>query len=170
VKCWWCCCDFDDQPIGAPTKYNEADDTFEVFGCFCSFPCASAYMRNDGRRLLSERLYLLNMLWRRAHERCESGDDGDCVVPAPPREMLDIFGGPLTTGQFKMASARGKHYRLNIAPQLVPVEVIGEDMSQGRRTGLLQTLKHGPVDGAPESCPPKRKKLSVIDQLIVQVK
>ena len=43
ICCWWCChkCDV---PLSLPEKLY--DDTFHVFGCFCSFNCAAAYNVN----------------------------------------------------------------------------------------------------------------------------
>lgn len=169
VKCWWCCNSFDCTPVGAPLKYDEMSDRFDVLGCFCSFPCASAYMRNDQKRLLADKLYLLHMLWERVPD--EEGEDGvegrQGLLPAPPREMLDMFGGPLTVEQFREASGKGKHFRLNVAPQLVPVEMMGEDMTQGRRGGLLQALKQ--AGGSSITSAERKKKTTAIDQLIVPV-
>ncbi|KAI8998443.1 hypothetical protein BC832DRAFT_235717 [Gaertneriomyces semiglobifer] len=52
VHCWWCCGTFDTPPLGAPVSYSQHSDTFEVLGCFYSFACASAFMRNDRRKSL----------------------------------------------------------------------------------------------------------------------
>ena len=170
MKCWWCCTSFDCTPVGAPLSYDETSDTFDVLGCFCSFPCASAYMRNDQKRLLADKLYLLHMLWGRVPDEEDATDGGEAhqgLLPAPPREMLDMFGGPLTVEQFREASGKGKHFRLNVAPQLVPVEMMGEDMTQGRRGGLLQALKQ--AGGPSMSSSERKKKTTAIDQLIVPV-
>lgn len=160
VRCWWCCTEFDNAPIGAPLRYHEETDSFEVIGCFCSFPCASAYMRSDQKKTLNDKLYLLHMLWQRATPGDGTTPAKDVLLPAPPREMLEMFGGPLSEEAFHSASGHGRHFRLNMAPQLVPVEMIGEDMTQGRRGGLLHALKQA------NASPTEKVKTSSIDQLI----
>lgn len=100
-RCWHCCCKLDDQAatIPFPKTYDEKRDTFEVFGSFCSFACVGGYARDRGR----------------THPGRHSGTSifqlyrkmtGSTRPPpiAPPRELLDDFGGPLGLDEFRNLS------------------------------------------------------------------
>jgi hypothetical protein len=157
--CWWCCAPFDSLPVGAPVSYDEASDTFRVVGCFCSFSCASAYMRNDRNGRLANKLYMLEYMYSRGVE------DATALRPAPPREMLKIFGGTLTHEQFRNAANDNKCYRVTQFPQLVPVGMMGEDVAFDGQGTLLQRLRRGNEPGREK----KHDRGAVIGEFISKV-
>jgi hypothetical protein len=157
--CWWCCAPFDSFPVGAPVSYDEASDAFHVIGCFCSFPCASAYMRNDRNARLANKLYMLDYM----HSR--GADDVEPLRPAPPREMLKIFGGTLTHHEFRNAAVENKTYRVTHFPQLVPVGMMGEDIASEGQGTLLQRLRRGNEPGREK----KHERGAVIGEFISKV-
>ena len=64
-------------------------------GYFCSFQCALAWGLDNGHKNIRSLTYLV------AKRNYDS--DGD-VKSAPSRELLQIFGGPMTIEQFRGAS------------------------------------------------------------------
>lgn len=94
--CWWCCypLDFGTIPIPLPIKYCERKQTFKCKGLFCSFECSMAYSFKfkEGSSLL------INYL----HKKMTGINMKDHVLkPAPPREILDNFGGVINITSFR---------------------------------------------------------------------
>ena len=63
ISCWWCTHTFEHLPCYIPTKIT--NDRFNVFGCFCSFNCASSYNLNINDNKIWERYTLLKLLIRK---------------------------------------------------------------------------------------------------------
>ncbi len=125
IHCWWCCHQFQGKPVGLPKKMYGTAECFQSIGCFCSFGCACAYAKND--RELNSSLALLNSVYRYEMKAKRKGDvqEGgnaattERVVPAPPRETLQKFGGQMTIEEFRGTSACGKPWTLLNAPCLL---------------------------------------------------
>ncbi len=93
VACFWCCEVFQGRPCVIPTTIS--DDTWYVYGNFCTPQCASAYLLNEplDTHVRWNRLALLHRLY--------SASCGGRVYPAPHRECLERFGGPMKTEEFR---------------------------------------------------------------------
>jgi hypothetical protein len=91
--CWWCTCNFENPPCFIPEKYN--NDKYFVFGCFCSYNCALAYILKDDEYKVANRVSLIKRLYAELYET------DDPLYPSPPRELLNKFGGPMTTDEYK---------------------------------------------------------------------
>lgn len=95
--CFYCTCDFDNIPIYIP-KF-ELNNTYHVYGCFCSPECACAFLMND--KLIDtnskfERYYLLNFLYCKIYNYTKN------IKPAPsPYYMLDKYYGNLTIQEYR---------------------------------------------------------------------
>jgi hypothetical protein len=93
--CWWCCHPFDGTPLTLPIEYDDKRDLFTVTGIFCCWGCVKAYnIATMGYRSgrVSDNIAIL-------HRRVEG-----FVRPlksSPPRQMLDVFGGPLGIEAFR---------------------------------------------------------------------
>lgn len=94
--CFWCSYDFDNLPIFIPKSiFNE---TYEVYGCFCTPECASAYLFNENidSQLKWERYAMLNNIYS-----CIYNYD-DNIKPAPePYYVLDKFYGSLSIEDYR---------------------------------------------------------------------
>lgn len=95
INCFWCCHRFTTQPIFMPLSYDTKKEKFKVKGCFCSFNCCMAYM-DDSVKYKGKR-YLLSHMYRVFTKDMRPLD----ISPAPPRELLHIFGGCLSIEQFR---------------------------------------------------------------------
>lgn len=95
IACWWCAHTFTTQPVFAP--YDLKKDIYKVRGNFCSFECCLTYMSKDV--LLKEKRYLLNYYFKDTTKL--KGTISEHVTPAPARELLKLFGGPLDIEEFR---------------------------------------------------------------------
>lgn len=94
--CFWCTCDFDNPPIHIPK--NEIRNVYQVYGCFCSPQCGTAYLMQE--RLDSsvkfERYQLLNHVYGKIYNYEKN------IKPAPdPHYILDKYYGTLTIQEYR---------------------------------------------------------------------
>jgi len=108
IHCWWCCFPFDTIPIPIPTYYNKKTENFKVFGCFCSVNCAYSYSQESSRKYDSSLLkFMYSVLTNKIVKT---------IKRSPPRESLNIFGGPLHIKQFRESSQFLKSYNCQRLP------------------------------------------------------
>lgn len=95
--CFWCTYDFDNTPIYIP-KY-ELNNSYNVYGCFCSPECACAFLMNDkdiDNASRFERYQLLNNIY------CKIYNYNKNIKPAPnPYYTLEKFYGNLTIQEYR---------------------------------------------------------------------
>lgn len=91
ICCWWCCYQFDTQPICAPVKYIPSKDIFKVIGCFCSFNCAKAHMLS----IKATDISLISFLQKKINGKYTKFEK------APPKEILKKFGGSVSINEYR---------------------------------------------------------------------
>ena len=96
ILCWWCSHSFSTPPVFLP--HWKTDDVYHVSGYFCGFSCCLSYSYSLKDSLVIDRHVLLNQI----HGKCGRGR----ITPAPPRELLDIYGGPLGIDVFRKKEMR----------------------------------------------------------------
>lgn len=137
VLCHWCLHPFDTPPVGMPTK-KLADDRFSVTGVYCSLECATAH--NFDTHHASHRAYTRHALC------CEMASAANQTVkpvqisPAPPRCMLNSFGGPFTIQQFRNPKeAYAIVYPLPVVAQVHQAEemAFNDSITGGRSTRFV---------------------------------
>lgn len=107
VACWWCTHNFDTPPCYIPEKYYK--EKYHVFGCFCSYSCALAYILKDDEYKMPTRRSLVKMLYAELYET----DQPLCA--SPPKEILKKFGGPLTIEEYRdTKTLASKDYKMII--------------------------------------------------------
>lgn len=115
--CWHCCHPIDGERIPLPIQYDERLDQFKTMGQFCSFECAKGYNRDTRHYRSGERGMLLARLKQRTTGSYSR------TIPAPPRQVLHVFGGTLSLADFRRRSAEKK--LVSVLPKnLVPIEHI----------------------------------------------
>lgn len=100
-NCFWCTCPFETPAVYLPKC--KLDNTYEVYGCFCSPECAVAYLYEESIDTSSkwERYSLLHSLYSKIYNY------EDNIKPAPdPRYLLDIFFGNLTIEEYRSIHKR----------------------------------------------------------------
>ena len=97
LLCWNCAHPFEGPPLGLPKSYDERTEQFVVTGIFCGPGCVVRYAREHSpEQLVPRRLGWFGLFLRKAF-----GREYDFYPAAPPRYMLQAFGGPLTIEQFR---------------------------------------------------------------------
>lgn len=94
--CFWCTYDFENPVIYIP-KYK-LNNTYEVYGCFCTPECATAYLFNEQitNSFKFERYALLQSLYKTTFQYTEN------IKPASdPRYTLDKFFGNMNINEYR---------------------------------------------------------------------
>jgi hypothetical protein len=93
VRCYWCAHGFGSAPCFLPVK--EECGVFTVYGNFCSPQCGLAYLLKEhlDSHVRWERMALLHRIYKPI--------DGKRIYPAPARESLQDFGGPMTIEEYR---------------------------------------------------------------------
>ena len=93
IACFWCVHKFDNQPCIIPEI--EKKGVYRVYGNFCCPECAVSYLLKESidPHVRWERLSLLYRIYD-INGRTK-------IYPAPPRESLQLFGGPLSIESFR---------------------------------------------------------------------
>lgn len=111
IACWWCTEQFESMPCFIPDRL--INDKYYVFGCFCTYSCAKAYNADMGDYRVASRTSLLNKLYKIFYNTTID------LQMAPPREMLQKFGGPKTLEEFRNQSLLAKkEYKITIPPMI----------------------------------------------------
>jgi hypothetical protein len=100
VACFWCSHSFEGTPCIIPER--EVHGVYNVYGNFCCPECALAYVLNEtiDPHVRWERIALLH----RIYDRIGNGR----MFPAPGREVLKHFGGPLSIESYRATIRQGK--------------------------------------------------------------
>jgi len=121
IACWWCCHNFDHIPLGIPEFINK--DQFYLFGCFCSFNCMIAYNMDLNDCKIWDRQSNIYQMKNRIDP-----DNKIIIQPAPPRQTLKMFGGPLDISEYRESFfSLNKEYRYFFPPMISIVGLIEED-------------------------------------------
>lgn len=101
IACFWCAHSFDWQPTVVPER--EEKGTYRVYGNFCCPSCAMAYLLNEtlDTHVRWERIALLHRLYGQFFENRR-------IFPAPARESLKLFGGPMDIDTYRSTIGAGK--------------------------------------------------------------
>jgi hypothetical protein len=116
VACFWCAHEFKNQPCVIPER--EEKGVYRVYGNFCSPSCGMAYLLQESldTHVRWERVSLLHRVYSKAYETGR-------IFPAPLRDCLKLFGGPMTIEQFRDVISQGK---IRIDIQIPPmVSILG---------------------------------------------
>jgi hypothetical protein len=110
VACWWCCHTFDTYPVFYPIKYIDKTDIFMVKGCYCSFNCVLGSMMKDRNTDISLLSYL--------HRRLIGVGLLSKIKPAPAKEILQMFGGPICIDKYRKSFTNFVKYHINVLPMV----------------------------------------------------
>jgi hypothetical protein len=135
IHCYWDCCKFDNPPFGIPINFD--NDNFDVYGCFCSLECATAYnfKMNHNIDEMWERYNLINLLSRRIGYKVQ-------VKPAPDRLSLKHFGGFMDIDQFRMYTNTNRFVNVNFPP----MTSITQQLEEINEYDLKNDMKYIPID------------------------
>jgi hypothetical protein len=124
IKCWWDGHTFNNLPCFLPELYHNS--TYHVIGCFCSFNCALAhnlYYLKDSK--IHQRKTLIYKLYRELHGL--SADDPVDIKEAPPKEILEDFGGDMSIDVFRRSFITINKEYLVFVPPIKPINMVIEE-------------------------------------------
>ena len=129
IACFWDCHSFTSHPCAIPSHIS--NETWHMYGNFCSPECATAYLFKEraDHHVQWERYALLNSLYAEDAEIPENSPKG--IRPAPPREVLRMFGGSMDISEYR-ALVHEKRLRVDV---LMPPMV-----------SIIQTMDTKPID------------------------
>lgn len=113
IACFWCTETFENQPCVIPEREEAA--LYKVYGNFCCPECALSYLLQESldSHVRWERMSLLHRLYSDLYP--------NRIFPAPPRDSLKKFGGPMTIEQYRN-TIYSKQVRVDIQmPPLVSI-------------------------------------------------
>lgn len=92
VACFWCCEQFSNQPCIIPKE--KSGNVWSVYGNFCTPQCAMAYLLSEllDNHVRWERISYINHIY--------GNNYNGRIYPAPSRETLQRFGGPIRAEDF----------------------------------------------------------------------
>lgn len=112
--CYWCCHNIDYKMYGMPIRYDSINNTYMVYGTFCSLQCANAF--NFSTHNGSDKVWEVNSLIQMMAKKY--GYDF-FIRPAPSRYLLKMFNGNLDIEDFReMHKNNETTYVLNVPPMI----------------------------------------------------
>lgn len=116
--CFWCCHPITNFSCGMPISYNSDTDHFKTYGVFCSFQCANAHNFNINSK--SDKAWNVNQMINDMARRYGIIEQ---IKPAPSRFHTEMFGGPLTIEEFRMAHQNNERAIIENIPPMSSVVV-----------------------------------------------
>ena len=112
--CFWCCHPIDYKMYGMPINYDTVNQTYMLYGTFCSLQCANAY--NFSVHMGSDKLWEVNSMIQMLAKRYGFTN---FIRPAPSRYLLKMFNGSLSIDEFrKLHKNNESTHVLNLPPMI----------------------------------------------------
>lgn len=151
MACWHCrqMLSTATPPVCAPKYYDSEMNQWHVFGIFCSWPCAKAYVLEKNGFSSGEASLMLDVMARRLF-----GREGAPIRPAPPWHRLKLFGGDLSPAQF---ASEHEYDTVVLSPPLISHPEVYERVpvvcDRGWRVKGLRATEQQPPAGADARSP-----------------
>ena len=145
--CWWCCHDFDGEPLKLPYKYDAKRERFETMGHFCSWGCMKTFNLdkhgvNNGGIIGGHIVIMRKKLY---------GVVGS-IKCAPSRFQLQEFGGQMTIEKFREGATMDMGPRIDISK---PTSMIVYEQKRGP---TIQSTKMNEISNSTGTNEPLRLK------------
>jgi len=112
--CFWCCHAIVYKVYGMHINYDSINDTFTLYGTFCSLQCANAY--NFSHYNGCDKVWEINSMIQMLAKR---HGITNVIRPAPSRYLLKMFNGYLTIDDFrKLHKNNETTHVLNLPPMI----------------------------------------------------
>lgn len=124
IKCWWDSHNFTNVACFLPEIYH--NNIYHITGCFCSFNCALAYnlyYLKDSK--MHQRKSLIYKLYREIYGL--SMEDPIDIKEAPPKEILEDFGGDMTITAFRRTFITINKEYIIYMPPMKPINILIEE-------------------------------------------
>jgi hypothetical protein len=147
IACFWCAHTFEWRPCVIPER--EVGGVYNVYGNFCTPQCGVAYLLSESLdpHVRWERMALLHRIYDNAGK--------GRIFPAPARESLKLFGGPMSIETYRATMSEGA-VRVDVhMPPMVsilgsidtkPIDFFDTSLRQGAGGAVAPQLPK-PVEG-----------------------
>jgi hypothetical protein len=138
IACFWCAHGFEGAPCVIPER--EVGGVYNVYGNFCCPQCAVAYLLCEALdpHVRWERMALLHRIY--------DVEGKGRIFPAPARESLQLFGGPMDIGTYRATAQEG---RVRVDLHMPPMVSILGSIDTKPIDFFDTNSKQGPMGGAP---------------------
>jgi hypothetical protein len=129
ICCWWCAHKFDYSPCTLPIDYSSYTKKFKCIGIFCSWNCVKSYNFELRDQKIYERSSYITLIIKQMY----SLEYSLSIKPAPPRQMLKMFGGDMSIDEFRYNNKGVDYYKLNlmnnnfIYPEIIEISNINNN-------------------------------------------
>lgn len=133
VWCWNCCHKFNNYPYFCPTKFDSIKKEYQVKGIFCSWECAKRYLFEQ------DSVGIKSALFTKMVRDLEGSYKK--IYPAPPRQILEVFGGNLTIEQFRNYNKNSECIReiRELKFPMIPIKLVFEEIC--RESGKQEDIQ-----------------------------
>ena len=112
--CFWCCHMINYKVYGMPINYDSINDTYTLYGSFCSLQCANAY--NFSTYNGCDKVWEINSMIQMLAKRYGITN---VIRPAPSRYLLKMFNGYLSIEEFRKLHKNNENtHVLNLPPMI----------------------------------------------------
>ena len=114
TSCFWCCHSIGCKSYGMPINYDSINDSYTIYGTFCSLQCANAF--NFSSHNGSDKVWEINSMIQMMGKRYGYNN---FIRPAPSRYLLKMFNGYLTIDEFRNTHKNNEEsHVLNLPPMI----------------------------------------------------
>lgn len=113
--CWNDSHRFQGPVIPLPKSFDPRRRCFVVMGCFCSFACAKRFLLDSVSNDKSAQIVLLERMAMELYG-APSEQTTEGIVAAPPRLLLDCFGGPYSIERYRAMCGQKREVSVKMAP------------------------------------------------------
>lgn len=112
--CFWCCHNIDYKVYGMPINYDSINDTYILYGSFCSLQCANAY--NFSTYNGCDKVWEINSMIQMMAKRYGISN---YIRPSPSRYLLKMFNGYIGIEEFRNLHKNNETtHVLNLPPMI----------------------------------------------------
>lgn len=164
IYCWHCCHPFKNKPVSIPIRY--VNDTFYVYGVFCSYNCAAAYNLSTNDYNKNENHQLLSLMYSKLYNKNEFIN----IEPAPPKEVLQIFGGNVTIDKYRNNFiTNNKEFKLIKPPLISIIPQVEETRRKYKKKEEYIPLNQNMVDNMNMNLKLKRSKNTSTKNTLIEL-
>lgn len=114
--CFWCCHSIEYKIFGMPVSYDSINDTYTLYGSFCSLQCANAY--NFSVHNGSDKVWEINSMIQMLGKRYGYTE---FIRPAPSRYLLKMFNGYLSIEEFRKLHKNNENTHIINLPPMISI-------------------------------------------------
>lgn len=141
-RCWSCTLKFDNIPIHLPIRLREKKvyrfqkvrqcTSISCIGSFCSYNCALSYA--------FEKRYNSNCIALLVNNYRENTGTLDVLRPSPPKETLDLYGGPYSVDEYRKLISLNTDVQVSKYPLVHMIEHTIEQKAVSTKKSTNQIL------------------------------